>query len=134
MKARDFPGRGSQLNVLGGPLLTCSDRPLTGFFRDGCCNTSAEDLGSHTVCVVLTAEFLEFSTSRGNDLSTPRPEWQFPGLVEGDRWCLCAARWREAWQAGEAPPVLLESTHEATTAIVPRSVLEEHAWTPDAAM
>ncbi|MGB8052429.1 MAG: DUF2237 domain-containing protein, partial [Azonexus sp.] len=93
MKARDFPGRGSQLNVLGGPLLTCSDRPLTGFFRDGCCNTSEEDLGSHTVCVVLTAEFLEFSKARGNDLSTPRPEFDFPGLEPGQRWCLCAARW-----------------------------------------
>ena len=96
MKARDFPGRGSQLNVLGGPLLTCSDRPLTGFFRDGCCNTSEEDIGSHTVCVVLTAEFLEFSKARGNDLSTPHPEFDFPGLLPGQRWCLCAARWLEA--------------------------------------
>ena len=80
MKTRDFPGRGSQLNVLGGPLLTCSDQPKTGFFRDGCCNTSEEDLGSHTVCVVLTADFLEFSKSRGNDLSTPRPEFGLPSL------------------------------------------------------
>ena len=98
MKARDFPGRGSQLNVLGGPLLTCGDRPLTGFFRDGCCNTSEEDLGSHTVCVELTAEFLEFSQARGNDLSTPRPEYDFPGLEPGQRWCLCAARWVEAYK------------------------------------
>ncbi|HNI73280.1 MAG TPA: DUF2237 domain-containing protein, partial [Accumulibacter sp.] len=96
---------GSQRNVLGGILGACSERPLTGFFRDGCCHTSDEDLGSHTICVVLTAEFLAFSKSRGNDLSTPRPEYQFPGLKPGDRWCLCALRWREALQAGQAPRV-----------------------------
>jgi len=112
VKTREFPGRGSQLNVLGGPLLTCSDRPLTGFFRDGCCNTSEEDMGSHTVCVILTAEFLEFSKARGNDLSTPHPEFDFPGLQPGQRWCLCAARWLEAWQAGKAPYVSLNSTPE----------------------
>ena len=127
MKARDFPGRGSQLNVLGGPLLTCSDRPLTGFFRDGCCNTSEEDLGSHTVCVVLTAEFLEFSKARGNDLSTPRPEYGFPGLKPGDRWCLCASRWVEAMEAGYAPRVVLESTHERTLAFVALPALQAFA-------
>ena len=128
MKPDDFGG--SQRNVLGGLLGSCSEAPITGFFRDGCCNTSDEDLGSHTICVVLTADFLAFSKARGNDLSTPRPEFDFPGLKPGDRWCLCAPRWREAWQAGEAPLVMLESTHEATLAVVSRSVLEEHAWMP----
>ena len=100
MNLRDFPGDGVQRNVLGGPLGTCGERPLTGFFRDGCCNTSDDDLGRHTVCAVMTAEFLEFSKIAGNDLSTPRPEFGFPGLQPGDRWCLCAARWREACAAG----------------------------------
>ena len=127
MKTRDFPGQGSQLNVLGGPLLTCSDRPLTGFFRDGCCNTSDEDFGRHTVCVVLTAEFLAFSQARGNDLSTPRPEFAFPGLKPGDRWCLCAARWREALQAGVAPRVVLAATNEACLLIVGLDDLKRHA-------
>ncbi len=127
MKARDFPGRGSQLNVLGGPLLTCSDEPLTGFFRDGCCNTSEDDLGSHTVCVMLTAEFLAFSKSRGNDLSTPRPEFDFPGLQPGQRWCLCAARWLEACRAGKAPRVALNSTNQAALEIVPLELLKPHA-------
>ena len=127
MKTRDFPGRGSQLNVLGGPLLTCSDRPLTGFFRDGCCTTSEEDFGSHTVCVVLTAEFLEFSKMRGNDLSTPRPEYGFDGLQPGQRWCLCAARWLEAWKAGMAPQVALNSTNQAALEIVPLAALKQCA-------
>lgn len=127
MKTRDFPGRGSQLNVLGGPLLTCSDRPLTGFFRDGCCNTSEEDFGSHTVCVVLTAKFLEFSKMRGNDLSTPRPEYGFDGLQPGQRWCLCAARWLEAYQAGMAPQVALNSTNQAALEIVPLAALKQCA-------
>jgi len=128
VKTRDFPGRGSQLNVLGGPLLTCSDRPLTGFFRDGCCNTSEEDFGSHTVCVVLTAEFLEFSKAHGNDLSTPRPEYGFfPGLQPGQRWCLCAARWLQACKAGKAPQVSLNSTNQAALEIVPLDLLKEHA-------
>ena len=127
MKTRDFPGRGNQLNVLGGPLLTCSDRPLTGFFRDGCCNTSDEDSGSHTVCVVLTAEFLEFSRARGNDLSTPMPEFGFPGLKAGDRWCLCAARWKEALDAGKAPRVVLGATHEATLEFVSLEDLKRYA-------
>ena len=127
MKTRDFPGRGSQLNVLGGPLLTCSDRPLTGFFRDGCCNTSEEDFGSHTVCVVLTAEFLEFSKMRGNDLSTPRPEYGFDGLQPGQRWCLCAALWLEAWKAGMAPQVALNSTNQGALEIVPLAALKQCA-------
>lgn len=127
MKTRDFPGRGNQLNVLGGPLLPCNERPLTGFFRDGCCNTSEDDLGSHTICVVLTAEFLEFSKAAGNDLSTPRPEFDFPGLQPGQRWCLCAARWLQAYQAGKAPQVLLNSTNQAALEIVPLAALKQHA-------
>ncbi|HQO29263.1 MAG TPA: DUF2237 domain-containing protein [Accumulibacter sp.] len=118
---------GSQRNVLGGILGACSERPLTGFFRDGCCNTSDEDFGSHTVCVVLTAEFLEFSKSRGNDLSTPRPEYDFPGLNPGDRWCLCAPRWREALAAGKAPRVVLNATNEAALLIVSLDDLKRHA-------
>jgi uncharacterized protein len=127
VKTRDFPGSGNQLNVLGGPLLTCSDRPLTGFFRDGCCNTSEEDLGSHTVCVVLTAEFLEFSKASGNDLSTPRPEYGFDGLQPGQRWCLCAARWLQAYKAGKAPQVSLNSTNQAALEIVPLDALKQYA-------
>ena len=99
-------------NVLGEPVEICSLNPMTGFFRDGCCNTSPEDVGSHTVCAVMTAEFLEFSKSRGNDLSTPAPEFGFPGLKPGDRWCLCAARWWEALEEGKAPRVVLRATHE----------------------
>ena len=101
-----------QRNVLGGALDTCSTSPMTGFFRDGCCNTSAQDLGSHTVCVVMTAEFLALSKARGNDLSTPVPEYGFPGLKPGDRWCLCAPRWQEALDAGKAPRVVLRATQE----------------------
>ena len=127
MKTRDFPGRGSQLNVLGGPLLTCSDDPVTGFFRDGCCNTSEDDFGSHTICIMLTADFLQFSKERGNDLSTPRPEFNFPGLQPGQRWCLCAARWLEAHQAGKAPRVSLNSTNQAALEIVPLELLKLHA-------
>ncbi len=103
------PGR----NVLGGPLLTCSVAPLTGFYRTGCCDTGPEDRGRHTVCAVVTEAFLRFSRERGNDLSTPRPEFGFEGLRDGDRWCLCAARWQEAHLAGVAPPVVLEATEEA---------------------
>ena len=127
MKSRDFPGRGSQLNVLGGPLLSCSDEPITGFFRDGCCNTSEEDFGSHTVCVVLTDEFLAYSKAAGNDLSTPRPEFDFPGLKAGQRWCLCAARWVEAYRAGKAPRVSLNSTNQAALEIVSLDLLKQHA-------
>lgn len=127
MKTRDFPGRSNQLNVLGGPLLPCSERPVTGFFRDGCCNTSEEDFGSHTVCVVLTAEFLAYSKAAGNDLSTPHPEFGFPGLQPGQRWCLCAARWLQAYAAGKAPQVALNATNQAALEIVPLAALKEHA-------
>ena len=99
-------------NVLGGPLEACSIQPMTGFFRNGCCDTSREDVGSHTVCAVMTAEFLEYSKSRGNDLSMPMPEYGFPGLKPDDRWCLCAPRWQEALEAGKAPRVALRATHE----------------------
>lgn len=116
-----------QLNVLGGPLLACSYAPLTGFFRTGCCETSAEDVGRHVVCVKVTQEFLEFSRSVGNDLSTPRPEFRFAGLKPGDRWCLCAARWLEAYRAGAAPGVVLAATHRAALEIVPLELLRECA-------
>ncbi len=115
------------LNVFGEPLDSCSDRPLTGFFRDGCCNTSDQDAGSHTVCVSVTREFLDFSVSRGNDLSTPRPEFGFPGLRPGDRWCLCAARWLEAYEADAAPRVLLRATHRRALDIVPLEKLRAFA-------
>ena len=105
-------GRSPSRNVLGEPLAPCSMRPMTGFFRDGCCNTGPSDLGSHTVCVVTTAEFLAFSKSRGNDLSTSVPAFGFAGLEPGDRWCLCAPRWQEALEAGKAPRVVLRATHE----------------------
>ena len=114
-------------NVYGEPLETCSEKPLTGFFRDGCCNTSDQDTGSHTVCVQVTREFLEFSRFRGNDLSTPRPEFGFPGLKPGDRWCLCAARWREAHEAGMAPRVFLRATHERALEIVSLEVMRKFA-------
>ena len=107
------PPQAPPVNVLGGPLLPCSVAPLTGFFRDGCCNTGPGDLGLHVVCAVMTAEFLAFSKAAGNDLSTPVPAYGFPGLKPGDRWCLCAARWEEARRAGAAPRVLLEATHIA---------------------
>lgn len=114
-------------NVLGGVLLPCSMAPLTGWFRDGCCNTDANDAGLHTVCVEMTADFLAFSRERGNDLSTPRPEYGFPGLKPGDRWCLCAARWEEARQAGKAPRVVLAATHEATLLVAGIDHLRAHA-------
>jgi hypothetical protein len=117
-------------NVLGGELIACSYDPLTGFFRDGCCQTGPDDLGSHTVCARVTDEFLRFSASRGNDLSTPRPEFRFHGLKPGDRWCLCATRWLEAWMAGVAPPVVLEATHERALQVVPLAALKESAWNP----
>lgn len=106
------PAKPIPRNVLGTALQPCSLDPLTGFHRDGCCNTGPDDSGVHAVCCVMTAEFLAFSKSRGNDLSTPRPEWGFPGLKPGDRWCLCAPRWAEALEAGFAPRVVLEATHE----------------------
>jgi uncharacterized protein len=105
-------GRRPARNVLGESLEDCSTRPMTGFFRNGCCDTSAQDVGSHTVCAVMTAGFLEYSKSRGNDLSTPVPEYGFAGLKPGDRWCLCAPRWQEALQAGQAPRVVLRASHE----------------------
>jgi uncharacterized protein (DUF2237 family) len=114
-------------NVLGTPMKPCSEKPLTGFFRDGCCNTTEEDQGAHTVCVELTADFLAFSKHAGNDLSTPHPEFGFPGLKPGDCWCLCASRWVEAFEAGKAPRVDLESTHERTLDFVPLAVLQRFA-------
>lgn len=115
------------LNVFGEDLELCSDDPVTGFFRDGCCNTSEQDLGSHTVCVEVTDKFLEYSRFRGNDLVTPLPEYNFPGLKAGDRWCLCAARWLEAEQAGMAPRVFLRRTHRRALDIVPIEVLRQYA-------
>jgi len=114
-------------NVLGGELVPCSLNPVTGFYRNGCCETGPHDVGMHTVCAVMTAEFLEFSRRVGNDLSTPRPDLGFAGLKPGDRWCLCAPRWKEALDAGAAPQVVLESTHEETLAIVPLGILKDYA-------
>lgn len=113
-------------NVLGGELATCSTDPLTGWFRDGCCNTDTGDTGVHTVCAVMTAPFLEFSATVGNDLATPRPAHGFAGLVPGDRWCLCASRWAEAREANVAPPVVLEATHARTLEWVDLAELEAH--------
>ncbi len=120
-------GGGHARNVLGGKLETCSLAPMTGFFRDGCCNTSAEDVGSHTVCCVMTADFLKFSATRGNDLSTPMPDYGFPGLQPGDRWCLCAPRWQEAFEAGQAPRVVLRATHEGALNHCNLADLKRHA-------
>lgn len=114
-------------NVLGETLQVCSLSPRTGFYRDGCCETGPQDQGVHVVCAEVTAEFLAFTKSRGNDLSTPAPMYNFPGLKEGDRWCLCASRWKEALEAGVAPPIVLEATHEATLKYVPFEVLQEHS-------
>lgn len=114
-------------NVLGTTLQPCSMDPITGFSRSGSCETGPEDIGSHTVCAMMTEEFLAFSLSRGNDLSTPRPEYGFPGLTPGDRWCLCASRWHEAAEAGYAPPVVLEASHERALEIVSLADLEYHA-------
>ena len=114
-------------NVLGGRLEPCSVEPRTGFFRDGCCNTGPEDLGLHVICARMTAAFLAFSAERGNDLSTAQPEAGFAGLKPGDRWCLCAGRWREAFDAGVAPPVVLSATHEEALAVVTLDDLKRHA-------
>jgi len=116
------------LNVFGESLIPCSTDPMTGFFRDGCCNTSEQDVGSHTVCVVLTDDFLEFSKSRGNDLSTPMPAYGFPGLKGGERWCLCARRWLEAYQAGKAPKVILRATHQRALEVIAMDILREFAF------
>ena len=119
-------------NVLGERLEVCSMSPMTGFFRDGCCDTGQEDVGSHTVCAVMTEEFLAFSALAGNDLSTPRPEWGFPGLAAGDRWCVCAARWLEAHRAGVAPPIVLGATHARAVDVIPDELLTALAVPPDA--
>lgn len=113
-------------NVLGSPLQTCSTEPMTGFFRDGCCQTGANDFGRHTVCAQMTPAFLEFTKNQGNDLSTPMPQYNFPGLKPGDRWCLCASRWQEAFEIGVAPSVCLESTHEKTLETVKLEDLKKH--------
>ncbi|WP_395664938.1 DUF2237 family protein [Methylocella sp.] len=120
-------GRRPSRNVLGGPLASCSDDPLTGFFRNGCCDTAAEDLGSHTVCVVASEAFLAFSKAAGNDLATPLPEYGFPGVRPGDRWCLCAPRWAEALAAGAAPRVVLMATHEGALEHCRLEDLKRHA-------
>ena len=114
-------------NVLGGELQTCSTDPLTGFYRDGCCNTGAQDVGLHLVCIEATDEFLAFSKSRGNDLSTPIPAYHFPGIKGGDRWCLCVQRWQEAHAAGYAPQVVLEATHISALEFVDLELLQEYA-------
>ncbi len=114
-------------NVLGDPLQACSTDPMTGFYRDGCCHTGPEDRGVHVVCAEMTEEFLAFTKAQGNDLSTPRPSLNFPGLAPGDRWCLCAARWKEAWEADVAPPVVLAATHEKALQIVDMDALKAHA-------
>jgi uncharacterized protein len=119
--------RADGTSVLAGPLLPCSVAPITGFFRDGCCNTGADDQGLHVVCAEMTAEFLAFSLAHGNDLMTPRPEFGFAGLKPGDRWCLCAARWEEARHSGVAPPVLLEATHLAALEVCRLEDLRAHA-------
>ena len=120
--------RDNALNVLGGPLAPCSEEPRTGYYRNGCCDTGHDDVGMHTVCAVMTDAFLAYSRLAGNDLSTPRPNLGFPGLVAGDRWCLCVGRWREAFAAGMAPPVVLAATHEEALAVVPLEDLERHAF------
>lgn len=114
-------------NVLGEPLQPCGEQPLTGFFRDGCCRTGPQDFGAHVICARMTAEFLDFSRSRGNDLVTPQPKAGFPGLRPGDRWCLCASRWREAMEAGTAPRVILQATHERALSVVALDDLKRHA-------
>jgi uncharacterized protein (DUF2237 family) len=119
--------RPPELNVLGAELQQCGLDPLTGFYRDGCCSSGPEDVGSHTVCAVVTREFLEHQMTVGNDLSTPRPEWQFPGLQPGDRWCVVAVRWLQAYQDGVAAPVVLASTHERALDVIPLRLLREHA-------
>ncbi len=118
-------------NVFGEPLVPCSFEPLTGFMRDGCCRSEGSDMGAHLVCAVMTKAFLAFSQQRGNDLSTPRPEWQFPGLMAGDQWCLCLSRWIEAHEAGCAPMVVLESTHQHVLDYVPIEILQRYDHRPN---
>ena len=114
-----------QLNIFNEPLEACSFDPVTGFFRSGCCETSEQDKGSHTVCAIMTEEFLKFSKSKGNDLSTPVPAFDFPGLNSGDRWCLCAARWLEAYEAGSAPSIIARATHRRALEIIPMEAMKE---------
>ena len=114
-----------QLNIFNEPLEACSFDPVTGFFRSGCCETSEQDIGSHTVCAIMTEEFLKFSKSKGNDLSTPVPAFDFPGLNSGDRWCLCAARWLEAYEAGSAPSIIARATHRRALETIPMEVMKE---------
>lgn len=116
------------LNVLGGELKPCCFKPLTGFYRDGCCNTGPEDQGCHTICCVVTEDFLRFSKSKGNDLITPYPQYQFPGLKPGDKWCVCAGRWVEALNAGKACPIVLEATHQSMLEWVSLEILQEFAY------
>ena len=116
-----------QLNIFNEPLEACSFDPVTGFFRSGCCETSEQDTGSHTVCAIMTEEFLKFSKSKGNDLSTPVPAFDFPGLNSGDRWCLCAARWLEAYEANSAPSIIAKATHRRALEIIPMEVIKEFA-------
>jgi uncharacterized protein (DUF2237 family) len=116
-------------NVLGEPLVPCSFDPLTGFFRDGCCKTGVDDVGTHVICAIMTEDFLAFSADRGNDLSTPIPEYGFPGLQDGDQWCLCALRWKEAYLAGAAPKIVLESTDHHALDIIPLEILQRFAYT-----
>jgi uncharacterized protein (DUF2237 family) len=123
----DRPVMDSSVNVFGDPLVSCNERPMTGYFRDGCCNTNDEDVGSHTICVEVTQEFLEFSRFKGNDLSTPRPEFGFSGLSSGDRWCLCAARWLEAYESEMAPRVVLRGTHQRALEVVSLEILRGFA-------
>ncbi len=120
-------GEENQKNVFGEPLRECSTDPVTGFLRDGCCHSSPSDPGLHLVCAEMTEEFLIFSKSRGNDLSTPRPEFQFPGLKPGNRWCICALRWKEALEGGVAPPVFLQSTHQSALEVIDFSDLKKYA-------
>ena len=114
-----------QLNIFNEPLEPCSFDPVTGFFRSGCCETSEQDTGSHTVCAIMTEEFLKFSKSKGNDLSSPVPAFDFPGLNSGDRWCLCAARWLEAYEAGSAPSIIARATHRRALEIIPMEAMKE---------
>ena len=122
--------RASALNVLGTALVPCSYDPLTGWYRDGCCHTDAHDHGSHVICARVSVEFLNHQFERGNDLITPRPPYRFAGLKPGDRWCVCALRWKEAWSDGCAPPVVLECTHRRALDFVSLEVLQAHAWQP----
>lgn len=114
-------------NILGTDLEPCSLNPVTGYYRDGCCKTGPGDMGVHTVCAIMTEEFLEFSKAQGNDLSTPRPQWQFPGLKPGDRWCLCAPRWQEAFEAGRAPKIVASATHIGSLEHCEGKALKEHS-------